>query len=142
MADLAQHKKKRASARGWVTKAVNYLEEIIELPDNEVDRIDLEAAIAEFDSRLSALDEVQLLVEMNLPDEDSMCADLDEAAEIRNRAKKIVIKINIHWGNPPPKSDDASSTSSASTSRKLVTLPKLVLPKFSGEIIQWQSFWD
>ena len=71
---------------------MNYLEEIIELPDNEVDRIDLEAAIAEFDSRLSALDEVQLLVEMNLPDEDSMCADLDEAAEIRNRVKKTKLK--------------------------------------------------
>ena len=37
---------------------------------------------------------------------------------------------------------EADDTGVTSTGTADVKLPKLSLPKFSGDVLQWQSFWD
>ena len=43
---------------------------------------------------------------------------------------------------PPSHSDNAQSFPSASRSSEYHRLPKLSLPTFNGNILEWQTFWD
>ena len=46
---------------------------------------------------------------------------------------------NIHPGRTV---SSFSSSSNSANSAQLYRLPKISLPSFSGDILQWQSFWD
>lgn len=57
MADITVVKRSRTASKGWIKRAARALESV--LSTHPADKFDLEAAMADFDSRLAALDEVQ-----------------------------------------------------------------------------------
>ena len=137
MSALADAKRSRSAARGWVTRVSNQLKELISKDKELIDINELKDALDNFNSRLSTLEEKQTAVEVCLP-EDGLDADLDEAAEFLklHRSVRVSACKCLHELN---KDGDDSSTSSREATAKL---PKLVINKFSGNPTEFQSFWD
>ena len=141
-----QLERKRAAARGWTTRASSALRDL--LSDSKVTRVQLEDAVQEFDKRLTTLDNVQTELELEISDPELLEADLDKAASFRSAAKTARLQAAqklIDFDNAEvleKKSQHDSDGSSAVSTCSSVKLPRLELPKFSGELTKWQSFWD
>ena len=136
--DLEKIKGRRTVARRWMTIATNKLVEVIAKKD--ADNVELSAAVEDFDKRMTQFDECQELYEVELVDEEALDADLTEAAalreehrEVRLKAERLMRKLNESTESIP---ESASSRSAH------VKLPKIELMKFSGDIMEWQSFWE
>ncbi|XP_064108040.1 uncharacterized protein LOC135216590 [Macrobrachium nipponense] len=102
--------------------------------------VELKAVIENFDIRLAKLDEVQSEIEVEL-ESDLLDDDLDKAFKFRTTSLIPRIKAAEKLLELDKKGDDDSSTTNGSSGAQ-VKLPKLELPKFKGEVTEWQSFWD
>ena len=141
-----QLERRRAAARGWTTRASKTLQDLLADPD--VSKVQLEDAVDEFDKRLAALDTVQAELELEISDPELLEADLDKADSFRSAARAARVQaaqklVDLDKAADKVKKalDDGDGASTVSTSSS-VKLPRLELPKFSGELTQWQSFWD
>ncbi|XP_043210612.1 uncharacterized protein LOC122375344 isoform X2 [Amphibalanus amphitrite] len=144
MADLEKLKRRKISAQGWLTRTVVKLEQSLSL--KEVKVIDLESLLCDFDKRLSDFDVAEELLEQELP-EDGIMEAIEAAGEIRDRAVDVRNKAQQTLGVLKVKdgADDSASCASASqlgSADPSVKLPKLQLPKFSGNVLEWPQFWD
>ena len=131
----------RAAARGWVTRCSKKLQELC--ATEEVDLVQLNDAIEEFDARLNVLDNAQSIVELELPDE-KLEADIEAAAEFREKSRvpriaatKIIASEQNESLGAAARADSASSVGSQDA-----RLPKLQLPTFFGDIKLWTGFWE
>ncbi|XP_064098123.1 uncharacterized protein LOC135209354 [Macrobrachium nipponense] len=139
-------KKTRMTCRGWVTRASKGLSDLLESSDTTISQF--EYAIKEYGQRLAKLDEVQEAIEIDVAEEE-LEQLLDEAHEFRTKsvqpriqAEDQIRKLAAAAG-PGSKAGSISGQSSSQGSDVTnVKLPKLELPKFSGEVTQWHSFWD
>ena len=135
---MSEVAKKRTAARGWLTRAKNSLGGILEkIP---VDKFALLDAVDEFDKRLQAFDEFQSEYELEIEEKDLIDV-IDEAAVFRESVKVVRIKATELLASFRDE-DDARSVRTSATLKPDVKLPKLVLPSFNGNVLQWQSFWD
>ncbi|XP_076037766.1 uncharacterized protein LOC143023138 [Oratosquilla oratoria] len=130
-ANLQEAKKKRASAKGWVTRSVNELEGL--MSDDATSLELLEAAICIFDRRLADLEKHQTAVELEL-NSDEVESDMDETDKFQRSARKIRAKAAKHL------KDMTANVVSDSISVSSKDRPEL--PKYAGEAIEWQPFWD
>ena len=65
----------------------------------------------------------------------------NKAADFREKAR--VSRVNAASKLPElTQSDQDAVDKSTCVSTADVKLPKLPLPKFSGDVLEWQSFWD
>ncbi|XP_068227700.1 uncharacterized protein [Palaemon carinicauda] len=139
-------KKTRTTCRGWVTRASKALSDLLESSTTTISQF--EYAIKEYDQRLAKLDEVQEAIEIDVAEEE-LEQLLDKPHEFRTISVHPRIQAEDQIRNLAAAScpgSKAGSISGQSSSRESditnVKLPKLELPKFSGEVTQWQSFWD
>lgn len=108
---------------------------------------ELSYAIGELDQRLSNLKEAQSKLELEV-EEDELEREI-EAEDFRYE-KQMARRLCEERLHAPTAASEASRVIPASSvsgqshgSQSLqARLPKLELPKFSGDITQWQSFWD
>ena len=133
--------KKRAPAKAWVTRIRNVLHTETQKSLKDLDVLGLSEILQDLDAKLLKLDSIQEEYEVLLAPEaleeevDKAVAFRTEVMEVRIRAKRLINKLQ--------KQEDEDSLSSASTSSKPdVRLPKLVLPTFDGDVLQWQSWID
>ena len=133
--------RKRTTCKAWATRSANSLKDYLQRDD--ITKIKLGELISDFDKRLEALDCVQTQVEMSIEDLDALLADIevsgnyrDSICETRLKAFEYFEKLSVT--NPL----EADVTNVTSTGTDDIKLPKLSLPKFSGDVLQWQSFWD
>ena len=83
-------------------------------------------------------DEAELKKEM----EDMLIAsdkDLDVVAKVEERLTKLSVKDSAATSSTKSTTSSPSSTATSADSHRL---PKFELPKFTGDIKQWQTFWD
>ena len=147
MADnLAKAKKARVAAKGWVTRAVNDLSEILE-PSGPLDKLEVEMALDVLNKRLATLEECQTAVEYELSEEE-LEADIEKMGDflkgvssVKLKATKQLLELTKEEEMDTAHSHFGSGKSFASNSLN-VNLPKLELPKFHGESTEWQCFWD
>ncbi|XP_068238777.1 uncharacterized protein [Palaemon carinicauda] len=136
-------KKTRTTCRGWVTRASKALSDLLESSTTTISQF--EYAIKEYNQRLVKLDEVQEAIEIEVAEEE-LEQLLDEAHEFRTVSVQPRIQAEDQIRKLAASGSIAGSISGQSSSRESditnVKLPKLELPKFSGEVTQWQSFWD
>ena len=71
-----------------MTRAQNFLQ--AELDADNPDRVSIQDALADFDRRLQILDDIQTELEISL-DSGDVDADIEQAADLRIRIKKIRI---------------------------------------------------
>lgn len=130
-------KKRRAGAKRWLTRSMKELQELLD--DNSTSQELLEAVVSDFDKRLSSLDDLQELYELELENTSELETDIEEADKFRRSARKIRAEAAKKLKTA---SDESDSISSSSKDKSEVKLPRLELPKFSGDLTDWQSFWD
>ena len=143
--------KTRVAAKGWATRASQSLQELLDKPG--VEKLELEDGIDEFDKRLAGLDAAQGAVEELLATED-LGLDIDAAADYRERArrprqdavKKLVQLVDAQKLEKDTAESVLGSVSehsgASSHGLRTVKLPRLELPKFSGKLTEWETFWD
>ncbi|XP_064081091.1 uncharacterized protein LOC135197843 [Macrobrachium nipponense] len=126
------------TCRGWVTRASKVLSDLLESSTTTISQF--EYAIKEYDQEAIEIDVAEEELEQLL----------DEAHEFRPKsvqpriqAEDQIRKLAAAAVGPGSKAGSISGQSSSQESDVTnVKLPKLELPKFSGEVTQWQSFWD
>ena len=125
--------RKRVAARGWLTRTVKSLQGILEaeVPDQDA----LQVAKVNCEKRLQILDEIQSEVELCFETEDEMLADIESAADVRDKVIFVLSKAGKAL------KDKVSSVGSVSQGEHL-RLPKLELTTFSGDVLLWQAFWE
>ena len=77
--------RRRAAARGWVSRSVKALKEL--LADDDVGRVTLKDAIDDLDRRLASLDDAQSSVELLISDPKKLEEDIDEADQFRRQVR-------------------------------------------------------
>ena len=132
---LEELKRSRVAARGWLKRAIVRLDRAISAQDT----VELEFVISEFDNRLANLDSIQAKIELVLPD-DEVEEDVAKASEARDEA--IECRIRAIRALRAKTEAAAHEVGSISAQSQAVRLPKLELPKFSGDILEWSTFWD
>ena len=133
--------KARSAARGWATRAAKRLETLCR--EDELDCDELEDAVMDFDRRLAALDQTQGEAELELSVQD-LETDIEAAADFRERVrgprleagKRLKRLLSVSEDRQEQRSDDGSKTAAAAN------LPKIELPKFSGDPLEWTAFWE
>ena len=93
------------------------------------------------DTRLRAVDGIEDEVELELEDE-KLLADIEEAADYRERCKVSRVQATRLLSDVVVGGEKASNASTGGLSHTEVRLPKLELPIFEGEVVQWPAFWD
>ena len=128
--------KARTVARIWVTRQGNKVLAMLEKAS--LSKVDYQVELEDFHKRVEALNHAQCEVEVHLPPE-NIESDLEAADNyFTQHVKKVLVATR-------PKEleelEDAGSGSGRST-RVEAKLPKLTLPKFGGEVLEWRPFWE
>lgn len=131
--------RKRTAAKGWVTRQLKSLEAVLVKPDVSV--VELSEVIESLGRRLAALDDVQAEIEVELDPKD-LDEDLDVAHQFREEATARLTAARQKLQEMQRADGDLCSQRSSESSAARAKLPKLELPKFKGEVTEWQSFWD
>ena len=144
MSNQSQVTRKRAVAHKWLTNASHNLDKL--LGDRESNRFVYEHAINEFDRRLEAFDVTETEFEIEC-EESELDNEIDEIAKYRDevtliRAKASEVLSRLREETKGDSDSEIRFQNHSNRARPEVKLPKLVLPKFSGDVLQWQSFWD
>ena len=98
-------------------------------------------AIDEFDKRLASFDDVQLELELTIEMEEALLDCVNKAADFREKVRVSRVNTTSKLLELTQSDQDAVDKSTC-VSTADVKLPKLTLPKFSGDVLEWQSFWD
>lgn len=163
--DLHKLKATRAGNRAAVTRIFKRLEASVKSETREMDEIqDLLDAINKKKIILQKLDEEVLTatetenIEKEVIDTDEYDLELDSemrnlkkllnvtinpqnsSANLNSRAPEFVTQNSFHM--PLPSQQMSQTNSNATSNSQNHRLPKLSLPKFSGDILEWQTFWD
>ncbi|KAK3873849.1 hypothetical protein Pcinc_021180 [Petrolisthes cinctipes] len=145
--DDKQMERRRAANRGWVTRTSNALADLVAKPD--VTTLELEDAIEEFDRRLAALDDTQSAVEMGIVEPDKLEKDIEDADRFRRQVRCHRVQASQKLADlltktGPPAGPAAHSDNGATDSvmSNIIRLPRIELPKFSGNVLEWLSFWE
>ena len=155
MADLTTASNARRGARAWLTRAANALSTLLKTTstDSAADpptRQAFDSAIKEFDDRLRLFDDAQHALEALLDDE-AFEKDLDQVGPMRENHMAMRVKAEealqrLFPSDPPVTTPSVSADSADSASTFHVnaarSLPKLSLPSYSGDVMEWQGFWD
>ena len=86
------------------------------------------------------LEEAQTQIELEIvPDQLESYLDQADAARQKARQTRLLCANRLKEISAHDKDKDSTDSEAPSVQAKL---PKLELPRFNGEITQWQSFWD
>ena len=130
-------KKTRKTARIWMTKAINAVDEVLAKEDAVM--IDYEGILQQLTQRESNLNDAQLAVENHL-DEAELEADIEEASQYVQRT--LAARTSVMKKMSSLSEETESNSGSSASGLQTVKLPTLELPKFGGEVTEWQTFWD
>ena len=136
--------KARTVAKIWVTRQGNKLLQISE--GQPVTKSEYFVELEDFHSRVAALQKAQSEVETFLTPE-QFEEDLEVADKYHSQHVKKVLAATrqVVVGNgdgEDPEQDKFGSCNSHNSNAAEAKLPKLSLPKFSGEVQDWLPFWE
>jgi len=154
---LERVKQRRKGHRGVVTRLINEATPLFEGDRSEKSIIRLRIIDEQLTEKLKVLrtfdEEVLTLIDVKEIENDVL-----QAEDIADKVSQLCGEIKAYLTKPPKlsasKTDDVSvpkDTETSKVARRVVPrlessikpkLPKLYLPKFAGEIIQFQTFWE
>lgn len=138
-------KKQKTAKKGWVTRAQKKLHELIENGDEK----ELQHGISYFNERLRQFEEAEAAVEYLTESEKDLDQSIQETGEFIDYVTETLIKAErklslIQTGEQKLKGGATGVVvgSSHGSSKTSARLPKVELPHFSGNVVEWQNFWD
>jgi hypothetical protein len=138
--------KKRASDRAIVTRHVQRLEEltraVVGSEEALVHSTNLKASVDDLQDAMAKMERSHDDVVCEANDDEAFTADVEEHADFVDRALRarqgaLAVMAAMDGAAVKPQ----VYTSSAASGSK-ISLPKLELPKFGGDVLDWTSFWD
>ncbi len=143
--DLEATKKNREVAVRWLNREIRHIKALLD--DENCDKVDIEESLTEINTRWSTLDDWNSQVESLLPEQELEQAVADAGAlydEVRVLRKDATRRLAKLVGNAVSdvESETGASSAASGASLQTVQLPKLELPRFSGQVTEWPSFWD
>ena len=142
--DVAQRSAR--SSKGWLTRAVNEIEKLAQ-DITSVSGVRYDSSLKTFHERLSKWDEAQTDLEL-LVEENKLDDMINEAADYREKAIQARDNLVDVWIEAHPQDvaeeerSSAASQSGTTSSKPTVNLPRIDLPKFSGDVLKFTSFWQ
>ena len=140
---LDNAKRSRGGQKSWLTRAARSLEQSLETKDLDV----IEDKCSVLDSALTKFQTSQSVVEGLLTTQEELDADIEAADayledtvyRVRVKAKKLLRELSEV--KPVPVSTEKVEVQLKSENIH-AKLPKLELPRFSGDVTLWSSFYD
>ena len=123
----------RAAARRSVTIAVKSLNDAV---DNHGTRNEVQSLVDALDDKWKRLNEMDESV-LASADDDNFDQEYDKVEQHRESVIKTISMANSYLSANQP-----SQTPSVAAVTTPVSLPKLVLPEFSGAYLDWRPFWS
>ena len=139
-------RKSRVNAKTWVTRCGKDLVALCARPDVKI--TDLTNKLNDFRKKVENFDIAQEEYEMSLVREEELEADINIAADYKNDNVWPVLEIAqdcLSKLKSQEQSDNGSengSTTHSHSGPRIANLPKIALPSFSGDILEWCSFWE
>ncbi|CAG9125559.1 unnamed protein product [Plutella xylostella] len=131
--------KKRSSYKGRLTMFISYLDTVESLKNSDI--AELQLRIGKVESLYAQYDEVQLQLECAA---DDMQSQLNERSMFESQYYKALARAqNLLTKYNKSNNDDACSENvTRASNHRLVKLPTIQLPKFSGSYENWLEFHD
>jgi hypothetical protein len=132
--------------KGWATRSVNAINALHAAPLIDVDELEVEEQ--NLRKRQEQLEEVQMQIEALLIDDDALAAEQDESETVMKTIKEARAKClktqRLLRAGPGSTASTSMTPGAAATSSdgRDVSLLKLTLPKFHGDPLKYQEFWD
>ena len=155
---MEEAKKVRKLARYWLTRHVTTLQSALDTTTTTA--TELRALVEEYNKKVSRLEDAQGALELFISDED-LDAHVEEAEQYlseKNRIKYAALEkleslheqSNDNISNHSGKSEASVAASAAAaaavagveTALAISRLPNLDLPRFNGDVFNWQEFFD
>ena len=142
---MEKAKRKFTSAKGWLTQLDNLCTNMLSQIDNgeNVTLSEMEHLIKNFEDKLSCFDDREEEYEEFIDEENELQEHIGLASEFKSSKVNSFLKLkDILRSKVVKTADIPNDCSKESKDRIEAKLPKLELPKFSGDVTQWQSFSD
>ena len=141
--DPEQVKRARTLGKTWLTKHTNIVKEALEDPG--LTSVKLNRLIVEFDRLVVKLSEAQTNYELSLKEDADFDAIITEAAnflaekyEVKDKATEKLDSLSTATATLPPVNIDGSTSHTTDQRGTFdAKLPKLTLPRFSGDVLHW-----
>ena len=132
----------KVSAQGWLTRAVNQCSTLAQTDMKVLSEVEYNSALATFNERLAKWDDAQAVYEAIVEK-----AELDDlinsAADFREKAVKSKDELIKNWINSKSQNKEENHDDKHSTlSSPQINLPRIDLPKFSGDVLKFTPFWQ
>ena len=147
MAEFKTVKAQRTTIRKSVTKTCHELENLLQSDPSTITREKigpLAAVLREKAERLYSLDDKTLSL---MTEQESIDTAIEEEVsrteEYRETITSLSERVSMYFQNlPEPAKSSIAGDSTESRPSSYSNLPKLQLPTFNGDYLEWRSFWD
>jgi len=136
--DRASAMRKRTSAKSWVTKFKERLE--AHLAVSPLDKLLVETSLKKLEDKIDQVYILQEEIESYLKTDQEVREESQVVTEFLIDGEKVVHRAKQTLLDLDKTARDADVKKK--TPKVDARLPKLSMPKFSGELMEWESFWD
>ena len=143
---MEKAKRKFTSAKGWITQLDKLCASMfsqIETDSNSVTLSEIEHLVKNFEEKLSNFDAREEEYEDLIEKEEELEEQISVASEFRSSKVSNFLKLKEFIREKEVKRAESPNDSKRESHERIeAKLPKLELPKFSGDVTNWQSFYD
>ena len=137
---IAVAKKARTGAAIWLTRTANECE-MLSQDLSAVGVLQYEAAVDNFNKRLSNWDKAEDILESQVP-ESALETLIEGAADYRASVESRLQAMVAAWRELQEVKSEEKVQAYNKSVQQSIKLPKLELPKFGGDVLQFQTFWQ
>ena len=142
-----QEKRLHRHSKVVLSRCSKLLEELLDKTPS-IERLQL--AIEDFEVKLTNYDDHQSVIELSMISEEEIEREVEDGSKYREekidvlcKAKKLFEELNCaSEKKKAEKTESVVNSEAAGTSCVRASLPKLELPCFSGDPLEWMTFWD
>ena len=143
---MEKAKRKFTSAKGWITQLDKLCASMfsqIETDSDSVTLSEIEHLVKNFEEKLSNFDTREEEFEDLIEKEEELEEQISVASEFRSSKVSNFLKLKELIREKEVKRAESPNDSKRESNERIeAKLPKLELPKFSGDVTNWQSFYD
>ncbi len=142
--ELDTCKRTRAGAAGWLTRAAKNCDTYKQLDLKAAPLAEYENLLMNFEKRLKSWEEAESNYEM-LVDDGELDDTIQTSADFLEKMERARTDLISAWTTAHPVVPAAAAASAGDSHRtntQAAKLPKLDLPKFSGDVMKFLLFWQ